>query len=177
MVNAWWKQFGPHGNACCSKENPHCSTAMSTRPACHSEFFSWLFLLWPRLNQNSSWINLKGGLFEKIVNLWWHSQISKKIYMCHFFPILLQSNVLSIILWPGLKFWHWSLYSGTPISKNIDLILVTCQNWWIIKRGYFLMELSQKLWPRLKFWHWSEWCWVPISEDIALLLVTWKNSG
>ena len=36
---------------------------MSTRAACHSEFFAWLFLLWPRLNQNSNWVNLKRRAF------------------------------------------------------------------------------------------------------------------
>ena len=42
---------------------PHCLMGVSTRPAWHSEFYAWLFLLWPRLIQNSCWINLKGGAF------------------------------------------------------------------------------------------------------------------
>ena len=41
----------------------HCPMGVSTRPAWHSEFYAWLFLLWPRLIQNSCWINLKGGAF------------------------------------------------------------------------------------------------------------------
>ena len=41
----------------------HCPMGVSTRPAWPFEFFAWLFLLWPRLNQNSCWINLKGGAF------------------------------------------------------------------------------------------------------------------
>ena len=41
----------------------HCLMGVSTRPAWHSEFYAWLFLLWPRLIQNSCWINLKGGAF------------------------------------------------------------------------------------------------------------------
>ena len=42
---------------------PHCPIRVSTRPAWHSKFYAWLFLLWPRLIQNSCWINLKGGAF------------------------------------------------------------------------------------------------------------------
>ena len=41
----------------------HCPIRVSTRPAWHSKFYAWLFLLWPRLIQNSCWINLKGGAF------------------------------------------------------------------------------------------------------------------
>ena len=41
----------------------HCLMGVSTRPAWHSKFYAWLFLLWPRLIQNSCWINLKGGAF------------------------------------------------------------------------------------------------------------------
>ena len=45
------------------KMGTHCLMGVSTRPAWHSEFYAWLFLLWPRLIQNSCWINLKGGAF------------------------------------------------------------------------------------------------------------------
>ena len=44
-------------------QQPHCPIRVSTRPAWHSKFYAWLFLLWPRLIQNSCWINLKGGAF------------------------------------------------------------------------------------------------------------------
>ena len=48
--------------------------------------------------------------------------------MGQFLFVLPQSKFASIKLWPGLKFWHWSLYNWTPISNDIDLFLVTWQN-------------------------------------------------
>ena len=52
---------------------------------------------------------------------WWI--ISK----CHFVFIWLQSMLLSIKLWPKLKFWHWSPWCRVPVSISTAQFLVTCQ--------------------------------------------------
>ena len=120
LRNEYWAANAMHHN-----NKAHCSTAMSTRPAWHSGFFAWFILLWPRHDHFSSQIKMKGGAFWKTnhfvvtePNLW-------IILWNQFLLILLQSKVLSIKLWPRLKFWHWSLWCWAPISNDIDLLLVT----------------------------------------------------
>ena len=105
----------------------HCSTTMSTRPVRYSGFFAWFILLWPRHDHFSSQINFKGAVFWTINSVvvtqlnWW------KIYVGHFLLDLLQSTVLSVKLWPRLKFWYRFCCSWTLISNDIGLLLVTCQ--------------------------------------------------
>ena len=87
----------------------HCPMGVSTRPAWHSEFYAWLFLLWPRLIQNSCWINLKGGAFwENLSSVVtsldsWKTnwEIKKELFYW-------LSEVLMWILWPQLKYWFQS---------------------------------------------------------------------
>ena len=67
---------------------------------------------------------------------WWI--ISK----CHFVFIWLQSMLLSIKLWPELKFWHRSLCCQAPISNDIDLSLVTRQPIFRTRKSFIEFKFS-----------------------------------
>ena len=47
--------------------------------------------------------------------------------MVFFFIFWQRSKVLSIKLWPKLKFWHWSPWCRVPVSISTAQFLVTCQ--------------------------------------------------
>ena len=117
---------------------------MSTRPAWHSGFFAWFILLWPRHDHFSSQINFKGAVFWTI-NPLVVTQLNRwKIYMGHILLDLLQSTVLSVKLWPRLKFWHWSCCSWTLISNYIGLLLVTCQiDGWFRGPTFYWFDYNQ----------------------------------
>ena len=87
----------------------HCPMGVSTRPAWHSEFYAWLFLLWPRLIQNSCWINLKGGAFwENLSSVVTSLDSWKTNWEIKKEPFYWLSEVLLWILWPQLKYWFQS---------------------------------------------------------------------
>ena len=91
----------------------HCSTDVSTRTACHSEFCTWSFLLWPRWDQNSCWMNLKGCSFEekKIVNKWWHH---------HIYQV---SGRPQIVIGITVKGNHWNIVTTTEIQILVLTLL------------------------------------------------------
>ena len=117
--------LGLHSQGC-----SHCPTAMSTQPVRYSGYYDWFILLWPRHDHFSSWIKIKG------VPFWKSNQFvvtQPNLQIIHDDQILIfwqRSKVLSIKLWPKLKFWHWSLCCWVPVSISVAKFLVTCQIYW-----------------------------------------------
>ena len=105
----------------------HCPTVMSTQPVRYSGYYDWFILLWPRHDHFSSWIKIKGVPFWKS-NQFVVTQLNLQIiYDGQILIFGHRSKVLSIKLWPKLKFWHWSPWCRVPVSISIAQFLVTCQ--------------------------------------------------
>ena len=119
---------------------------MSTRPVRYSGFFAWFILLWPRHDHFSSQINFIRGVFWKInpfvvTQLNWWKNLDGQLLL-----VLLLSTVLSVKLWPRLKFWHWSCCSWTLISNDIGLFLVTRQiDGWFRGPTFYWFGYNQQL--------------------------------
>ena len=105
----------------------HCPTAMSTQPVRYSGYYDWFILLWPRHDHFSSWIKIKGVPFWKSNQFVVTQPNLQIIYDGQIFIFWQRSKVLSIKLWPKLKFWHWSPWCRVPVSISIAQFLVTCQ--------------------------------------------------
>ena len=108
----------------------HCPTAMSTQPVRYSGYYDWFILLWPRHDHFSSWIKIKGVPFWKSNQFVVTQPNLQIIYDGQIFIFWQRSKVLSIKLWPKLKFWHWSLCCWVPVSISVAKFLVTCQIYW-----------------------------------------------
>ena len=106
---------------------PHCPTVLSTRPVRYSGYYDWFILLWPRHDHFSSWIKIKGVPFWKSNQFVVTQPNLQIIYDGQIFIFWQRSKVLSIKLWPKLKFWHWSPWCRVPVSISIAQILVTYQ--------------------------------------------------
>ena len=100
---------------------------MSTQPVRYSGYYDWFILLWPRHDHFSSWIKIKGVPFWKSNQFVVTQPNLQIIYDGNIFIFWQRSKVLSIKLWPKLKFWHWSPWCRVPVSISTAQFLVTCQ--------------------------------------------------
>ena len=116
-----------------SYSSTHYSTAVPTRRAFFSNFYAWYFLLWPKWDQNSYWINFKWGLFwENCQNM-----VTAQYIIRGDMELLLESlsKVIIEILWPQQKLRYHCWYYWEPSSCYKAHFLVTYNR--VVKKVFY----------------------------------------